>query len=59
MTESNFYLLRYDASAVEAAVASGANFEDEGGVEEAFEVSNSTRWHVPMLLDCIQSLYTV
>ena len=36
--DTSFYLLRFDAGAVEAALAGGAEIDPEDGLEEAFEV---------------------
>lgn len=41
IAEASFYVLRYSREAVEEAVASGAEF-DEDGIDDAFELQTET-----------------
>ncbi len=45
LSESSFYVLRFDREAVDAAFESGAAI-DEDGIEEAFELLNEVSEHV-------------
>lgn len=56
--ESSFYVLRYDRDAVEQAVVSGAELDDDG-IEEAFELQTETSEAVrtgEIRLACIKRL---
>ena len=45
LSESSFYVLRFDREAVDAAFESGQPIEEDG-IEEAFELLNEVSEHV-------------